>query len=178
MVGAAPWRRAQPLEETGNAQPGVGAGSETLPQDWTDSGTQCLSQAPQWERCLALVPRPLASPPPGPHESRLGTGEKGGQLKQGCIYPGWLPWGQVSGRREETEQGQLQERGPSSGAKLSLPVYPYLFTEDPGGMNAPLSRTEAEAMGPSFKASLGRLINYTCRYICAKYMCPRTTANG
>lgn len=42
----------------------------------------------------------------------------------------------------------------------------------------PFSRTEAEAIDPSFKVSLGRVIYYTGIYIYANYMRPRTVTNG
>lgn len=106
------------------------AGSKTLPQDWTDRGTHCPSHVPQWEGCLTIMSRPLSLSSPRPHEPRLGTGEKGEQLKQAskwaCGQDAKHYWistqsgyhGDSSGADErKTGQGQLQEAGPSLGAK-------------------------------------------------------------
>lgn len=77
----------------------------------------------------------------------------------------------TSSRKEDLLQGL-------NTVQLSPPVHPHLLTEDTGGVDAPLSRTEAEAIGSSFEVSLGSLVSYICIYIYANYMCLRSIANG
>lgn len=121
----------------------------------------------------------------GPRSQGPGTGEKGKQLKQaskGAIYPEWLPRGQLWSRRQESRAGPAPGRRTffrgQTQANSVPPVHPHLLTEDTGGMEAPFSRTETEAIGPSFEVSLGRLVSYICIYIYANYMCPRGIAKG